>query len=1086
MKRLFPIAFISILSISIASLSAQTETEEEDEDVFVLNPFEVDESEDLGYTAINTLSGTRFNTSLRDTAASVSVWTEEFLDDTGLTDIEELIDYSLSTVLDTADQDGAGGNFNVFTNATAVTRRIRTRGIESTQAIDYFKSIIPDDSYKIARYDDSRGPNGVLFGVSNAGGIINQSSLVANTYQDSGRFRYSVGTASRDRAEFRFNKVLIEDKLAVVFAGLNQDNSHWRDWASQDKERVFAALTYRPNDRLTLRANYEDGWEHRTSIQPSMITDRGLPWYDYSLVTPLEDITFSPFRGNGTGARVTNATRAVGVIGRDGNPRGFSGTGANRFTFIENDGTFHNLAGNFVTGGYNDLRVVPVDGSPGIPEGATPSPPRAFRINDTRILPYHYNVGGPDMYRETDFSLYSFFADWQITDNWFFNLQFGNQQSDVDVPQIQGTRPELRWDPNTVQNAVQRNAPPNPWVGRPYFDGDYRRDKNISTLNELRVSTSYNLETDNFGIHRLAVASSRIDETQRRGNTWLALGGNPDGAGSYLDFYGNTYSRANYLAADNRITIRNYFDWEDSYTWKAGTWRSLPETLSTDRWTPGVMTEYPVVWAEQVPGNINFLIEQVSESNMAVSQSFFFDNKLVVILGWRNDTVVIDRAGHYRDPVVGWIPDLDITPESTSTEDIIPAPPQANFEGTVRTAGAVYHFTDNISLVANTASNIGIPDYRRTVYPEGATSPPPQGDGMDLGIDFSLFKNRLNGRLVYYETDEFEAVVGGNNSAVRAERMYLSLLDAFTPAVDENGNTIPGTGNATALDDLNSRRSELRPEVNGRFRDQVANGFELRLTANITDSWRLQLNATKVDRIASNSYSRTIAFLGLKRGDDGLLIQGVSQGGEIPDPEDPEESTIITYNIDRSAYTEDGVISKLMAYESQLGEGQTFDTITDNGTRSFAFSLFEAVDLANDTIEQAEKRWGLRPYRFNVFTGYDFRGSLRGWSVGGGYRWQSANIIGEEGGVEFEGEPRTDADFYLRYRTARGEKFFGDGRWTFQMNVSNVLDNQTIIPSRLAIDGNLEYQIPGGRGPAYARFDFPTPRSFRFTVTYDF
>ncbi len=1086
MKRLFPIAFLCILSISIASLSAQTETEDEDEDVFVLNPFEVDESEDLGYAATNTLSGTRFNTSLRDTAASVSVWTEEFLDDTGLTDIEELIDYSLSTVLDTADQDGAGGNFNVFTNATAVTRRIRTRGIESTQAIDYFKSIIPDDSYKIARYDDSRGPNGVLFGVSNAGGIINQSSLVANTYQDSGRFRYSSGTSSRDRAEFRLNKVLIEDVLAVVFAGLNQDNGHWRDWVSNDRERVFAAMTWRPNDKITLRANYEDGWEHRTSLQPSMITDRGLPWYDYSLVTPLEDITFSPFRGNGAGARVTNATRAVGVIGRDGNPRRFAGNGNNRFTFIENDGTFHNLAGNFVTGGYNDLTVVPVDGSPGIPDDATPRPPRAFRINDTSILPYHYNVGGPDMYRETDFSLYSFFADWQVTDEWFFNLQFGNQKANIDVPQIQGTRPELRWDPNTVQNAVDPDAPPNPYVGRPYFDGDYRRDKNISTLDELRISTSYNLETENFGIHRLAVANSRIDETQLRGNTWLALGGNPDGAGSYLDFYGNTYSRAAYHNADNRITIRNYYDWEDRYTWKAGSWRSLPETVTTDRWTPGVMTEYPVVWAEQTPGNINYLVEQVTKSNMAVSQSFFFDNKLVVILGWRNDQVIIDRAGHYRDPIVGWIPDLDITPETTSTEDIIPAPPQTDFEGTVRTAGVVYHFTDNFSLVANTASNIGVPDYRRTVYPDGATSPPPQGDGIDFGIDFSLFNNRLSGRVVYYETESIQEVVGGNDLANRAERMYLSLLEAFTTAVDENGNAIPETGNPTALDDLLSRRAELRPEVNGRFRDNVASGYELRLTANITDSWRLQLNATKVDRIASNTFSKTIPFLGLMKGEDGLIVQGVSQGGEIPDPEDPEGSTIITYNIDRSAYTSDGVIAKLLAYEDQLGEGQTFDTITDNGTRSFAFSLWEGVDEANFDIESAEKRWGLRPYRFNVFTGYDFKGSLRGWSVGGGYRWQSANIMGEEDGVELEGGPREDADFYIRYRTARGEKFFGDGRWTFQMNVSNALDNRKIIPDRLAINGNLSYQIPGDRGPAYARFTPPTPRAFRFTVSYDF
>lgn len=87
----------------------------------------MDASQDTGYRATNTLSGTRFNSSLRDTSASVSVWTQEFLDDVGLTEINELIDYSLSTVLDTNDQDGPDGGANVYLNATTQTVRIRTR-----------------------------------------------------------------------------------------------------------------------------------------------------------------------------------------------------------------------------------------------------------------------------------------------------------------------------------------------------------------------------------------------------------------------------------------------------------------------------------------------------------------------------------------------------------------------------------------------------------------------------------------------------------------------------------------------------------------------------------------------------------------------------------------------------------------------------------------------------------------------------------------------------------------------------------------------------------------------------------------------
>ncbi len=1075
-KRLH-ILLYALLSGFIVPLAFAQDTSEEDKEVYDLNPFEVDESADLGYSATNTLSGTRFNSSLRDTSASVSVWTQEFIDDTGLTDIDELIDYSLNTVLDTNDQDGAGGNFNVFTNATAVTQRIRTRGIESSRGIDYFKSIIPDDSYKVGRYDDSRGPNGVLFGVSNAGGLINQTSLVANTYQDSGRVRYSFGTSSRNRAEFRYNKVIVEDKLAIVVAALNQENGHWRDWISDDKERAYVGMTWRPTEKITFRANYEDGMHHKTSIQQSPLTDRALPYYDHLIAgTPLEDLTFNPYRGNGAGARVTAATRAVGVGARDANPR----NGINsRFTFIENDGTFHNLAGVFNTVGYDSVGVFHPDGSPGyrgLQDDDTTV--RVSRINDQSVLPYHYNPGGPDFYRETDFDMYSAFLDVQITDNWFFNVQFGKQSADIDVPQIQGTRPEFRFDPNSVQSAIDPDAPANPYAGRLYFDGDYRRDKNISRYEEIRASTSYNLDTGSnwLGRHRMAVAVSKVDETQRRGNTWLALGGNPAQAGSFLDTQGNTYDNSNYLAANNRITMRNYVDWNDRSTWRAGSWRNAPATVTTNRFSEdGSDVTYPVVWAESQPGNINYLIEQETKSKMAVIQSHFWDDRLVITYGYREDDVVIDRAGHFRDPVIGWIPDLDIGVDTPSDQNTIPGAPQTDFSGTVRTAGAVFHLTDNLSLVANTGSNIGVPDFRRTVFPDGATSPPPNGDGQDFGIDFSILDNRISGRLVYYETEAIQEVVGGSQLSNPMESIFFSYLEAFE-----------GTA---AEDALNQRRNELRPEVNGRFRDNVSNGYEMRITANITDNWRLQLNASKTDRIVSNSFSKGIDFLGLTKDDEGRLVQGVTRT-QIPDP-DPDAvpgDTIDAFAVTNPGAFESGkVLSEFIALESQLPEGLTMSN-TPQVEGSIAEQLFNMVDNVNDNIETAEKRWGLRPYRVNLFSTYDFKeGFLKGWSFISGYRWQDSNIIGEEDGVEFSGVPIEILDLGLRYRTARGKGFFGgDGRWTFQLNVQNALDNRDIIPSRLAIDGNLTYQVPGGRGIAYARFDLPTPRAYRFTVTYDF
>lgn len=1023
-----------------------------DDEVIELSPFEVDASSDTGYRATNTLSGTRFNSSLRDTSASVSVWTEEFLQDTGLTEIDELIEYSLNTVLDTNDQDGAGGNFNVFTNATAVTQRIRTRGVESSRGIDYFKAITPDDSYKIGRYDDSRGPNGVLFGISAAGGIINQTSIVANTQRDSGKIQLSFGTSERKRATIRLNRVLMEDKLALTVAGVYQENGHFRDWVSNDKERIFGAMTWKVNDKITLRANYEDGFEHRTSVQQSPISDRGLPWYDNRLAFGVDAVTFD--RG---GSNPTNAMRAVGVVARDGNANN-----VNRFTYIENDGTFFNAAGTLNTGGYDDERVRHPDGSPGLGD-------RAIRINDPDILPYHYNPGGPDFFRETDLSSHSLFADIQITDNWYFNLQAGHQRADIDVPQLQGSRPEFRGDPNLLQG---RNGPDNPYAGRLYFDGDYRRDKNLSRYDEIRISTSYNLDTERIGNHRLAIAASEVKEEQRRGNTWLSLGGNPAGQGNFLDTQGFRHSDSNYLHASNRVTIRNYFDFDDRSTWKAGSWRNVPDTIYTDKFE-GVDTAYPVIWAESTPGNINYLIDQTTESMMAVSQSHLLNNKFVVTLGYREDSVGIDRAGHYRDPVIGWIPDLAIGPDATPTEDIIPGAPQTNFDATVRTAGAVYHLSNNLSLVANTGSNIGIPDFRRTVFPDGATSPPPDGSGSDFGIDFTLFDNKINGRLVYYETESIQEVVGGSQLSNPMEAIYQRYEDVFQIVADD-------TGDETKLLALLNRRQELRPEVNGRFRDNISDGFELRVTANFTKNWRFTMNAAKTDRIISNMFSQGMVFVGLQEAGDGRVIQGATEIDEVEDPDDEDGGFIQGYTIDPSAYTSDGVISKFLALESELPERYNL-----NNT-GISRSIFDMADNVNEQREILQKRWGLRPYRVNLVTAYDFEeGMLKGWTIGGGYRWQSANIIGEEDGVEFEGEPKADADLLVRYKL-KGANFLGDGNWTFQMNVLNLFDNRTNIPSRLAIDGNVTYQVPGDRGIAYARFDLPTPRAYRFTVTHDF
>ncbi len=73
------------------SLTAQ---EPDEDEIFELSPFTIDASEDTGYTATATLAGTRVRTNLKDLGAAISVYTEEFMNDTAATDAASLLSYT--------------------------------------------------------------------------------------------------------------------------------------------------------------------------------------------------------------------------------------------------------------------------------------------------------------------------------------------------------------------------------------------------------------------------------------------------------------------------------------------------------------------------------------------------------------------------------------------------------------------------------------------------------------------------------------------------------------------------------------------------------------------------------------------------------------------------------------------------------------------------------------------------------------------------------------------------------------------------------------------------------------------------------
>lgn len=90
MKRSLP-AFVAVLLVP-ASLPAQTApAAPAQEEAIVLTPFTVNSSLDQGYAALQTMSGTRLATNLRDVASVISAITTDYLKDIDATNLQQAI-----------------------------------------------------------------------------------------------------------------------------------------------------------------------------------------------------------------------------------------------------------------------------------------------------------------------------------------------------------------------------------------------------------------------------------------------------------------------------------------------------------------------------------------------------------------------------------------------------------------------------------------------------------------------------------------------------------------------------------------------------------------------------------------------------------------------------------------------------------------------------------------------------------------------------------------------------------------------------------------------------------------------------------
>jgi iron complex outermembrane recepter protein len=421
-----------------------------------LSPFVVNEESDSGWLATSTLAGSRMNTPLRDTGASISVMTSEFLRDIGAIGLEDVVGYAVNIHMSGSEGPSPDQNPSMFNYDAA---QVRIRGVPATVTRNYFRWEMQADTYNADRIEENRGPNSILFGIGSAGGVVNTLTKRANLSRNFRRASVMAGNDDSHRATMDVNQRALDGKLALRLNAVNSNLGNYRHHAFTDTRRIHLAGTWQARENTQFRIDYEIGEIESVGV-------RAAPSYD--------GVTSWLAAGSPTFSTVQTAS-----LGPNGITR--YATNAQRITFIENTGGVYNYQGqNRATG--DNLVVL----NPG-------------------LIDYSVNTTGPYNRRDANLQALSVFLEHRFGRNTFAELSHNLQMSNRDVwvnGQGRAENATIYADPHQFLP----NGEPNPFAGRLMYEGS-RWNTSISRVktHNTRLMLSHERDFGRWGDYRVAV-----------------------------------------------------------------------------------------------------------------------------------------------------------------------------------------------------------------------------------------------------------------------------------------------------------------------------------------------------------------------------------------------------------------------------------------------------------------------------------------------------------------------------------------------------------------------------------------------------
>lgn len=605
---------------------------------------------------------------------------------------------------------------------------------------------------------------------------------------------------------------------------------------------------------------------------------------------------------------------------------------------------------------------------------------------------------------------------------------------------------------------------------------------------------------------------------------------NADGTPTGWNYNSTSLRRTYYLAAPG--------DPNGVVTKSAGYWDSLSYTgdisaynYATSSFIPVNMTTDFVDFDAGTGRN-----QRVVDSISGAITSYFWNDRLVTTFGFREDKYkarvtntglaeVKDANGNVIQPAITnaqkwvngifqrdflfnrWGPYSELTGRTRTAGGVLrPFKGWNTIETNADTGSAFWQLIRGFGVSYNQSDNFNPPSTALGDF-YGNQLPKPTGKGKDYGIQFSLFDNKLFGRVTWFKASNDNEniaaplVFGRLSSNVDstlfrnwARTIALINLQASHPGDARYNPTDPANTFGTNLSTTEEQAVQdaaavmwkipydyytSLPYSLGATRNAEAEGVEAEINYNPSRNWTMKLTFGKQDTKYSSVLKEFLPWEAQR--------MAVWQAAKAKDYLLPQYQSLATYT------TPGGRAVDLTNFWSSYGyRSELFpDTSGSYANPEAYYAGVVTPQLALDRDLQGQSVPGQRKNRWSILTSYSFTdGILRGLTIGGSERWEDRAVIGYYGkasGVNtYNGVAVMDianvnrpiydnANYYTDLWIAYRRPILNDKvTMKIQLNVANVFEGGGLQPVAANYDGT-----------PYA-FRIVDPRLFTLTTTFDF